>query len=147
MELIVIGIIIAIALLIQIPAELKSRRLMRRYWSRPCTGFKWKRRFPEASKESIREFLDLFLDAFMLGTDKRLKFAPDDKINDVYRIIYPPNAPFRADALEHSFLISGLEEKYGIDFTTNIENPNVTLGQLFEMARNHNNNNSLNTGN
>lgn len=136
MELIIFGIGITVAILLQIPAELKSRRLLRRYWSRTCTGFKWKRRFPDASKESIREFLDLFLDAFLFKTDKRLKFAPDDKINDVYLSVYPPHSPFRVDALEHLFIILGLEEKYGIDFTPNIEDPDVTLGQLFELTRN-----------
>ncbi len=136
---IILGIAIIIAILIQIPSELKSRRLLRRYWSRPCTGFKWKRRFPDASKESIREFLDLFLDAFLFKSDKRLKFAPDDKIDDIYRSVYPPPSLFRADALEHLFLLINLEERYKLEFTTSMEIPDVTLGQLFELTRNSDN--------
>lgn len=142
MRLLFIGIIILVAVLINIPVQLKSRRLLSSFWSRSCTGPQWKRRFPDASKEPIREFLEEFVDAFMFKSEKRLKFRPDDKIMDVYRSLYPYS--WCADSLEHVFLSIVLEKRYGFDLTESVMDPNITLGQLFEKIRNSNDGNSQN---
>lgn len=128
-----IAIVIVVSAFVAIPIELKSRRLLQRFWSRPCTGREWKKRFPDASKESIREFLEEFVDAFAFGSKNRLKFSPDDKIMDVYKSLYPSS--WCADALEHLFLCEGLERRYGLDYTAIVTDENATLGQLFSMTR------------
>jgi propanediol dehydratase small subunit len=135
---IVILIGVGVSVLINIPLELKSRRLLQRFWSRSCTGWLWKRRFPDASKDSIRDFLELFVDAFALSSDKRLKFAPDDKIMDIYKSLYPSS--WWGDALEYECLCIDLERRYGLDLTENVMDENITLGQLFYTIRNHNGN-------
>ena len=128
-----IVIVVTLSVLIAIPVELKSKRLLQRFWSRSCTGREWKKRFPDVSKESIREFLEEFVDAFAFSSKNRLKFSPDDKIMDIYKSLYP--SPWCADALEHMFLYEGLQRRYGLDFTTIVTDDNATLGQLFGMTR------------
>ena len=132
MKLLFIGFIVIVLILIILPAELKSRRLLKRFWSRSCTGRQWKRRFPDASNDSIREFLELFVDAFAFGREKRLKFGPEDNIIDVYKSIY--TSSWQADVLELEFLACHLEERYGFDIIS-IHDFDITLGQIFEMTR------------
>ena len=130
-----IVVLIGVSVLINIPFELKSRRLLQRFWSRSCTGRLWKRRFPDASKDSIRDFLELFVDAFALSSDKRLKFGPDDKIIDVYKSLY--TLSWWGDALEYEYLCVDLEGRCGFNLTESIMNDNITLGRLFNIIRNH----------
>ncbi|MEJ2705145.1 MAG: hypothetical protein P8Z79_22120, partial [Sedimentisphaerales bacterium] len=99
-----------------------------------CTGRLWKRRFPDVSKQSIREFLELFVDAFLFKSDKRLKFSPDDKIMDIYKSLYP--CSWWADALEYECLFIDVERRYGFDLTETTMNRDTTLGQLFDMIKN-----------
>ena len=56
--------IVFFAAVIFVLAEMNTRRMMRRFVERGCAGFSWRRRFPDASKSEIREFLDIFIDAF-----------------------------------------------------------------------------------
>ena len=51
-------------------------RTIRAYWHRSCTGRAWKRTFPQASKEEIRKFLYLFVEAFAFPPRRALQFAP-----------------------------------------------------------------------
>jgi propanediol dehydratase small subunit len=134
MELLMVVILVGMMILINLPFELKRKRLLQRFWSRPCTGRLWKRRFPDASKQSIREFLELFVDAFLFSSDKRLKFGPDDKIMDIYKSLHP--CSWSADAMEYECLFIDLRRKYGFDVTESTMNRNTTLGQLFEAIRN-----------
>ena len=132
MRLLFIGIMIVVSVLIALPGELKSRRLLKRFWSRSCTGRQWKRRFPDVSKDSIREFLELFVDAFAFSSEKRLKFDPDDNVMDVYKSIY--TSSWQPDAMELEMLACDLDYRYGFDFTR-INGFDITLGQIFDMTR------------
>jgi hypothetical protein len=108
---------IAICIVVCLPGGmvLAFRRLgrLQPYWDRACTGFQWRRRFPDTPKSDIRRFLELFVDAFAFRQSRRLCFSPDDKVMDVYRTLYPDR--FMADALELETLASLLRERYGID--------------------------------
>ncbi len=114
---------------LQFAMECKALRI---YWSRVCTGFRWRRRFPEASKAEIRSFLDVLTSSFGFGDKWRLRFAPDDKVMDVYRALNPLEG--MPDSLELEELTVRLEERYGTDFKA-IWNKNITLGDLFRHAR------------
>src|SRR5262245_13878943 len=65
-------------------------RSLRPYWQRACMGIRWRRRFPDAPKADIREFLRIFVDAFAFNQRRRSRFAPDDRVMDVYRALNPP---------------------------------------------------------
>jgi propanediol dehydratase small subunit len=132
MRLLFIGFIIVVSVLIALPGELKSRRLLKRFWSRSCMGRQWKRCFPDESNESIREFLELFADAFAFSSEKRLKFGPDDNVMDVYKSIH--TSSWQPDELELEMLACNLEDRYGFDITR-INDFDITLGQIFEMTR------------
>jgi propanediol dehydratase small subunit len=132
MRLLFIGFMIVVSVLIALPAELKRRRLLKRFWSRSCTGRQWRRCFPDASNEAIREFLESFADAFAFSSEKRLKFGPDDNVMDVYRSLYPYS--WQPDAMELELLACNLEDRYGFDITR-INDFDITLGQIFEMTR------------
>jgi hypothetical protein len=111
------------------------RRALRRYWGRGCMGIRWRRRFPDAPRNDIREFLLLFVGAFAFGQRERSCFAPDDRVLDVYRALYPPGAGrFQADCMELEILTMELEEQYGLDLRS-LWREDLTLGQIFEHTR------------
>jgi hypothetical protein len=109
------------------------------YRYRPCQGKAWRRAFPTASKEEMREFLTIFGDAFAFSGGKRLKFHPDDPILSIYRAIYPENGFngfFDTDMLELETLEEEMETCYGPSFLRRWnENEMLTLGELFAATR------------
>ena len=109
-----------------------ERKAMRLYWSRVCTGLRWRRRFPDATKAEFRGFLDVFVDSFGFNEKRRFCFAPDDKVMEVYRALNPIES--WPDAMELEELTLRLEERYGVDFMA-IWKEGVTLGDLFVHAR------------
>src|SRR6266571_4898042 len=62
--------------------EIQTRKALRPYWERACAGVRWRRRFPDAPKTEIREFLDLFIDAFGFRRGRRCCFRPEDRVMD-----------------------------------------------------------------
>jgi propanediol dehydratase small subunit len=95
-------------------------------------GIRWRRRFPDALKRELREFLTLFVDAFCFEHKRRTCFSPDDRVMDIYRADYPPGS--LADSMELEALGLSLEERYGIDFTA-LWHEDITLGELYEHSR------------
>jgi hypothetical protein len=96
--------------------EIQTRKALRFYWERACTGTRWRRRFPDSPKPEIREFLDLFVDAFAFRRRRRCCFLPEDRVMDVYRALYPPGSA--VDGMELETFCQLLRKRYGIDFTT-----------------------------
>ena len=109
----------------------QAHAAIRPYWERACMGIRWRRRFPAAPKADIREFLNLFVDAFAFRQKRRCRFSPDDKVMDVYRALYPSGSA--ADSLELETLCRLLEKRYGIDFATSWR-PDITLGEIYEQT-------------
>ncbi len=109
-----------------------ERRLMRHYWQRACTGRLWRQRFPAASKTEIRQFLDVFIESFGFADRRRLCFAPDDRVMDVYRALYPDR--FRADAMELETLVRSLQRRYRVEILGSWRD-DITLGDLFGHTR------------
>src|SRR5262245_54522345 len=106
--------------------DLQRRERLHRYWRRACTAFRWHRRFPDAPNSEIRDFLDLFVDAFAFSPKRRCCFSPDDRIMEVYRTIYPSNG-FGADSMELEFLCKMIEKRYRFDLATSWHEK-ITLG-------------------
>ena len=77
--------ITVIAIVVVIACSDFNGRAPKKYHSRRCEGKHWLKRYSQYSKEEIREFLDLFTDAFAYSREEKLKFNPDDKILDIYR--------------------------------------------------------------
>jgi propanediol dehydratase small subunit len=121
------------AISIFILASINGRRKMRYYFMRNCTGFRWRRRFPEASKTEIRDFLDVFLDAFAFRQKWRLHFAPEDQVMEVYRTLYPPGSGI-TDAMELESLVKNFQSRYGMDIVS-LWRPDITLGDLFALTK------------
>jgi len=124
-------IIVAIGSLIAMLSERHTHQQMQVYWSRVCTGFAWRRRFPNASKTEIREFLDLFIDAFMFDRKKRFCFSPEDRVVDVYRAIYSSSRV--ADCMEMEIFCVDLQKRYGVDVSSSWHK-DVTLGEIYEQT-------------
>ena len=81
--------ILVIGVLIGLPVEILRRRRLRIYWSRACAGREWREVFPDADKDEIGKFLQLFVDAFAFRGSRKLQFRPSDKFLDIYRACYP----------------------------------------------------------
>ena len=95
---------------------------------RRCQGKNWRRSFPDASKDEIRQFLSFFVESFAFRDREKLKLNPNDQILDIYRAQYPHK--WQADALEFETLSKNLKSKYGADFN-DVWRDDLTLGQLF----------------
>jgi len=95
-------------------------------------GIRWRRRFPDAPKTELREFLTVFVDAFCFDHRRRTCFSPEDRVMDVYRADYPPGS--LSDSMELETLGLSLEKRYGIDFTA-IWREDITLGELYEHTK------------
>jgi hypothetical protein len=107
-------------------------RLPRPYFGRSCQGAGWRRAFPNASKQEIRAFLQIFVDAFAFDGIERLKLNPNDRIMDIYRALYPKK--WMADALEMETLARDLQRGYELTLV-DIWKDGLTLGELFECLR------------
>lgn len=129
LQWVLIGFVVIAGLASCIKLEGMRRRNMIKYWSRTCTGKNWKDRFPNVPALEIREYLEDFVDAFAFSSKKRLKFAPDDKIMEIYKAQYPEKC-LLADSYEIETLAFILKDKYRIDLHE-IETPDMTLGELF----------------
>jgi hypothetical protein len=125
-------IVFVLALGVGVADHLRTRALLRPIMKRPCAGIRWRRRFPDASPNSIRSFLALFADAFVFPTKYKNRLRPNDRVMDIYRLLYPPGW-LTVDAMEIETLASELERKYG--FTLEDEwHDKMTLGELFGHA-------------
>jgi len=127
-------VIAVIALVLTLPAHRQRRWALQRFWDRHCKGIHWRRRFPDAPKTELREFLTIFVDAFGFDHKRRTCFSPDDRVMEVYRADYPPGS--LADDMELERLGLDLEERYGIDFTA-VWREDITLGDLYEHTKRH----------
>ncbi|MGO8765858.1 MAG: hypothetical protein ACLQSR_12095 [Limisphaerales bacterium] len=124
--------IVFFAAMIFVLADANTRRVMRRFVERGCTGFRWRRRFPDASKSEIREFLDIFVEAFGFKQNWRLYFAPEDRVMDVYRALYPGHV--RPDEMELEILVKDLQKQYRVDILSSWRE-DITLADLFAQTR------------
>jgi hypothetical protein len=111
---------------------LLERRRMQFYWNRACTGAIWRKRFSKASKTEIREFLDIFIEAFGFGPNRRLHFVPDDNVMDVYRKLYPLRGT--PDSMELEDFVTSLQKRYAVDILKSWRE-DITLGELFIQTR------------
>jgi hypothetical protein len=106
--------------------------LPRPFRDRDCQGRAWRTAFPDASKDEIREFLLLFVEAFAYQKKDKLKFGPQDEVLAIYRAQYP--SQWMADALEVETLDLHLERRYGIKLSA-VWRPELSLGELFRLTR------------
>ena len=105
-----------------------TRRRMKRYWERSCAGRAWLKEFPTAQSDDVRSFLVLFVGSFGFPRKRALQFAPNDRLLDIYRALYPlKNMP---DALELETFAKRVEATYDLDLVR-IWREDITLGEVF----------------
>jgi hypothetical protein len=127
-----IAIIFFFAIVIFILSSVNEHQKMRSFFERGCTGFRWRRKFPKASNSEIREFLDIFVEAFGYRQRWRLYFAPDDRVMEFYHIRYPVRG--EPDGMELEDLVRRLQKQYGVD-VAGTWREDITLGDLFAHTR------------
>jgi hypothetical protein len=111
--------------------EIQTRKALRPYWERACTGIRWRRRFPYSTKAEIREFLDLFVDAFAFRRRRRCCFSPEDRVMDVYCAVYPPGSA--VDNMELETFCELLQKRYDVDLLPSWRE-DITLGEIYEQT-------------
>jgi hypothetical protein len=124
-------IVVILALLAAVWVMSHNLPLPKHFRSRPCQGATWRRSFPCASKEQIRSFLRVFIDALAFPDRRALKFSPEDRISVIYRAMYPFR--WQPDSLELETLAVLIAEKYDVRLAE-IWNESLTLGELFAVA-------------
>lgn len=107
-------------------------RLPQLFHGRDCQGKGWRQAFPSVSKQEIRKFLTVFVDAFGISNKERLKLNPEDSILRLYRALYPSKGT--PDALELETLTTEIESKYGLKMER-VWHEHLTLGELFAHVR------------
>jgi len=105
------------------------------YKGRRCNGKAWRKTFPNASNESIREFLDCFVDGMGFSSKIKLKFHPNDMIVDVYRSLYSGHTP-AVDQMECETFLKNLSYSFGIEMPKLLDKwyEQITLGELYETV-------------
>ena len=121
-------LIAAIIVVFIVWVKLFGGRLPKPYAQRKCEGKGWRRAFPDASKDQIREYLQTFVDAFAFDESEKLKLSPNDRILDIYKSLYPKE--WMADSLEVETFTDDLESKYGFDLPS-AWHKEITLGDIF----------------
>lgn len=96
--------------------------------NRTCQGRGWRRHFPRIQIKEIRGFLLFFVKAFAFSDNEKLKLNPDDKIQEIYKALYP--SQWMPDALEFETLERDLRQKYSVELGK-IWRDDLTLGELF----------------
>lgn len=95
-------------------------------------GKKWVSTFPESSKADIREFLQIFVDAFAFSSRDKLQFEPNDKILDIYNAVY--SSRWAPDVLELETFVDQIETQYRCDLSQ-YWHQELTLGELFSRVK------------
>lgn len=108
-------------------------RLPRGFRGRSCQGKDWRKTFPSASRQQIREFLSLFVEAFAFDESEALKLSPSDQLLRIYRALYPYR--WQPDSLEFETLSQELLSRHAVDLAA-IWNEELSLGVLFAHTLN-----------
>jgi propanediol dehydratase small subunit len=127
-----IVVVVVISIVLALLVEVKRYKALSRYWGRLCTGSQWRKRFPNASKEDIRGFMGLFVDALNFPRKRRFSFSPDDRVMDVYRACYPPKWTV-ADAMELESLLMDFKKTYNVDLMP-LWREDITLAELYAIS-------------
>ena len=126
----------AVFVIIGVTFALLSDQVPRLYHHRGCAGRAWRESFPSASKEEIRQFLQVFITSFGFRQKHRLKFLPSDRVMDIYKALYPLKC--MPDGFEVEDFAMSLEEKYGFDLASIVTPeswPELTLGMIFQHIK------------
>lgn len=123
--------VLLIGILYGAKVERGRRKFLQQFWARRCTGALWKRHFPKSTAPEIREFLDLFVSAFGFKSDRKLFFAPDDAVMEIYHGLYPDGAP---DCMDLEELATSMRNTYGINVDI-FWTAQTTLRELFARTR------------
>jgi hypothetical protein len=126
--------ILVVGSLIGVVSLLRHKKRLRSLEDGPCAGRDWRSKFPDAAEAEIRQFLDIFGDAFSINRSARINFAPDRKVMDVYRKLYPAGSP--VDHLELETFDEDLENSYGVS-VEKFWRDDITLGDIFQYIRSH----------
>lgn len=124
------AIILLVALVVMLAAVCARDSAMPKYWRRPCTGRAWKRAFPSTAAPEIRNFLQSFIDGFAFDPRRRLSFAPDDRVLDIYWRV----KGLISDDMQLEFFAMELEARYGLRLQE-CWRDDITLSEVFEAAK------------
>ncbi|HEY2589827.1 MAG TPA: hypothetical protein VGI81_29050 [Tepidisphaeraceae bacterium] len=108
--------------------EARRSRPIRVLLSRGNMERAWLDRFPDAGREDIVRFLALFAGAFGLPKRSEFNLSPDDRVTDIYRMLYPLRG--EPDCLEWESFASELSDEYEFDLAS-LPLDVVALGQIF----------------
>ncbi|WP_225977875.1 hypothetical protein [Paracidovorax avenae] len=76
----------------------------------------------------------MFAGSFLLHAGERLRFAPEDRILDIYTARYPRKGGLGVDAMELEVLALEARGRYGVDLEAALSE-HLTLGNLFAACR------------
>jgi propanediol dehydratase small subunit len=128
-------VVLLIAGLIFLAAgEIVTQLKLRRFSRRGCMGSEWRRAFPEASKQDIRTFLNLFVQTFGISRKHSLHFSPDDRIVDVYNAVEPAYFSMGVDFAELENFADEIQKECGVDLSQNWRE-DISLGDVFACTR------------
>jgi propanediol dehydratase small subunit len=122
-------IIVVLSLVLAVFFEILRWHAVRPLYQRECAGIRWRRRFPKASSDEIREFLRLFVDAFGFPRKHRLRFRPEDRVMDLYHALNPPNWS-AGDNMELESLLEDFQRRYHVDLAP-LWREDLTLADIF----------------
>lgn len=91
----------------------------------------WQRRFPDAQRDAVDDFLALFCTAFALRNYEKALLSPEDKVLGIHRALYPGEPS--ADSPELAALAVAMGQHYGVAADEDWDE-DVTLAALFALT-------------
>lgn len=113
-------------------ASFIASRKLKSFTNRGPAIHLWRAKFPKASTEEIRTFLEIFTEAFAINKKHGMALQPEDAIFAIYATRVNPNLP--VDSLECETLLVMIEYHYNKNLANHLQK-NTTLGELFELTR------------
>lgn len=110
--------------------EIRQKRRLDMLSETTCAGRSWRRGFPVASKDDIRRFHRIVLDAFMIPERYFLRLVPGAKLSALYDAVTAGGI----DSLEYEHLHDLLDQHFGVDLEATWH-PELTLGELFSHTQ------------
>ena len=101
----------------------------RPYRDRTSQRSAWDDRYQHAPPPEMDRVIALICDTFLFHPDNRNKFAPDDRLLDVYRACYPSRWYWpQGDCMEIENILIAL------DFHSDTLHPEISLGDLVDLT-------------
>lgn len=124
-------IIVVLIVTIFATGSFVASRKLKSFTNRGPAIHLWRKKFPNATAEEIRTFLEIFTEAFGINKKHGITLQPSDLMFDIYATRNNPN--LSADSLEYETFLVMIENHYNKRLSNQLQK-STTLGEVFALT-------------